>query len=1275
MINGKFLLPRGSVVRIGRLLLGFFLLALAAGAAFAQVRSSTITGTVTDQSGAVVPRAVVIVANQNTGQSVTTKSGATGVYSVPFLPNGLYMISVTAPGFKTYHLHSITVGTGLTVEENVKLSVGVTNQVVQVKASAAHLQTQNASVVATIGTQVIHNVPNITENPLYYATLAAGAVPAPTLYSGNNLGVGYQDRQQFSAIRINGGMLGTNNVTLDGVPVQGAGWHSITVVPNRDALQEVAVHTNNLPANLGGGQAVISLVTKSGTNHFHGDLYYTLRNEIFNANGFANDLQGIPKGKFRVDEGGGSIGGPLLIPGLFNGRNKVFFFASFSRATNTQPFTGLTTVPTALQRQGNFSQTMVADQNGNPVHAQIYNPFKAVPYGGTGSFIRPLYPDGIVTNPDQFGLKLLQAFPAPNHAPTDPFGDNNYEWNTSSPTTRNTFNSRVDFHFGRNAFFLSGGVQNGSTIGANMWGNSSPWSNMSSPDFIDDNPYGAIGDIITLSPTMFLDLHAGLQRVHAQADYPNANKFSGSDYSAYGMPSSVQSLIAVPGVAPSTYSLGYGQPLNNAQWVWKNQHETNWDFNGSISKIIGNWTMQEGVEYHLFLSNWADKEWATPSLAAYTTECYCEQYGYVWGGGDSSLNITPQQNGFAGAQAAIGVMGYRLDPGTTTEPALAEKYLAFWTQNDWKVTKRFTVNLGLRYEIQPGPTERRNEEYSLNLNAKNPFVNGGANPLAGMAAFAFPGTSGYSRNLWDTEYGDISPRIGAAYLLGDQTVLRGGYSRIYIPSNTGFNANGMVYGGGAFIGGTEMTPFGTNFTGLPAGRFEDDANTKIIGAPGPVQSPLIYGDENGSAGVDYFLRNGYQNAYMDQWNVFVEHRFPDGWLASIGYMASRGNHLGWRGFALNGPWNVPRSLLSTWREGWIASNGSNDPAQAQVPNPMRALIGNATGDSGNTTISAMENNEAYMALLGQTVYKSAGTSLYNSMELGLSHSFSSGLVAQFEYDWSQSTGMVGGGGGSTYAESQQGTLNGGGGVDYLNPQNNNGLLGSDVPQRFVGIVTYALPFGPNQKFAPGNPIVRELARGWRLGTVVTLQSGQPWGPNCSASSTSGSMNGRCIPTGEPLQVPKSLQRWYNGTTTVTLPDGRKVTPGAFTFLKWNPDAFTSQIVQFPNGQYSVDQYWNGTTPQYIGALRLPSFQDVNLNITRQFKLREGYNLEFLMEATNLFNHTNFMPGAVNNTFSTPILSPSNGSSEVGENGNPDAGTLSPDTMDPREITFTARFTF
>ncbi len=1244
------------------------------GAALAQVRNSTITGTVSDPSGAIIPKAIITVTNQLTNESVQTKSGPAGDYAAPYLAAGQYTVSVDAVGFRTYQIKDIEVGTAATLRIDAKLTVGSANQVVQVTATTAQLQTENSTVSNSIGAEVIKNVPNITDNPLYYATLSAGVIPAPLLYDSKNLGIGFYGHQVYSAIRINGGMLGLDDVQLDGVPVQGSGWHEATVLPNRDALQEVTVSTNNLGADLGGGQGIIQMVTKSGTNTFHGDLSYTLRNEMFNANGLANNLQGIPRGKYRVNEAGGSIGGPIVLPKLFNGQDRVFFFAAFDRIAHQDPFSGLTTVPTDLQRQGNYSQTLIPDQNGNPAAVHVYNPFTAalIP-GSTQVYQRQEYPNAIVTNPDQFGLKYLQAFPEPNHTATDVFGNNNYIYSGTQPTTRDTLNTRLDIRAGKNAFYASGGVQLGSTLGVNMWGKSSPWSNMSSPNYDDNNPYISLGDIITLNPTAFIDVHVGVQRVAAIASYPTGN-FDPSQYSAYGMPTAMQALVAIPGVAPSTWSFGYGQPLNWAMWVWKNEHQTNWDFNGSITKVKGRWTLKNGADWRIYLSNWADRQLATPSLGAGSTECYCEQYSNIDGGSNGSYNLIPQQNGFAGAQAAIGVMGYRLDPGTTTKPALADKYVALFTQNDWKVTNRLTVNLGLRYELQPGPTERHNREYDVDLTAANPFTTGlsvpGQSPLATMGRFAFAGQDGYSRHLWDTEYGNVSLRFGGAYRLGNEMAIRGGYGRIYAPSNTGFNANAMVYGGGAFAGGAVSTPYGITQNGLPAGRFESGLTTELINAPGPVQSASLYGSANSSASVDFFDRKGYRNAFMDQWNVFIE-RSIHGWLASAGYVGSRGVHLGWRNFPLNGVWAIPSTTRMAWRDQWLSSSGANDPAQAQIPNPIPAMVGKAIGSIGNSTIPVILSQMPYLGLLNQTIYKSAGSSDYNAFELQLKHSYSSGLTAQFTYTWSRVTGISGGVNNSTYAESQRGDLGWSGQANYADLKSNKGLLGFDIPNRFVGVVTYLVPWGNGQKYELSNPIAREFAGGWQLGTVVNLQNGQPWGPYCG-----GSMNGRCLPTGQPLEVPKSLQHWYNGGTTVTLPDGRQVTPSQYRFLKWNPDAFTSQIVQFPNGNYSTDQYWYGTTPIFSGALREPGFKNVNFNLTRQFALRERLKLEVLAEATNLLNHTNFGPGSEEGYFGSPIMvaDPSTHSA-VGENGDNNAGTISLNTMDARQVTFTARITF
>jgi hypothetical protein len=242
-----------------------------------------------------------------------------------------------------------------------------------------------------------------------------------------------------------------------------------------------------------------------------------------------------------------------------------------------------------------------------------------------------------------------------------------------------------------------------------------------------------------------------------------------------------------------------------------------------------------------------------------------------------------------------------------------------------------------------------------------------------------------------------------------------------------------------------------------------------------------------------------------------------------------------------------------------------------------------------------------------------------------------------------------------------------GGVDYGNLNNNRGLQSYDIPHRLVVATVYTLPFNKGQKLAPGNGFARALASGWQLAPVVTLQSGQPWGPNC------GGMSGRCnIVPNEPVSLPKSLQHWYDGNTSVTLPDGRSITPAAFTYLKYNPDRYTAPIVKFPNGTYAVDQYWTGQTAMYQAGLRSPLYANVDLSLQREIPIRERLRLMVSAAATNALNRTSFYPGAINGGGGAVTDSTS---SALGLNSNVSTGSLNPQFYNPRIITFSVYLKF
>jgi hypothetical protein len=783
----------------------------------------------------------------------------------------------------------------------------------------------------------------------------------------------------------------------------------------------------------------------------------------------------------------------------------------------------------------------------------------------------------------------------------------------------------------------------------------------------DQNPYMAVGDTIILSPTTVVDVRYGATRISTNSSYPVS---SDVNYADYGMPAEIAALSAMYGTAPSVGNLGGPiAALNGDGWARKRERQTNHTLTGSATKALNRWTLKAGGEYRVYLGNWQDLRYATPNLSL------ANHNGQLGGlsGGNSGLITDPALRGIGFASALTGVGGYEIPAGTSTKPALASKYIALFSQNDWKATDKLTINLGLRYEIQPAPTERYNRMSGADLTLKSPFTQSGTfiHPQGAFGSLAFPGVGSYSRGLWDTQMNNISPRVSAAYRMRKDTVLRGGYARVYIPSNTGFNANGLIYGTGPYSGGAQTSPYGTNPNGVPIGKFSDLRNTIIIPAPGANQAPALYGNNNASLSVDLIPRD-YKNGVMTQWNFFLEQRVGGGWILGAGYVGSRGTDLAWRGYPLAGTFDVPDSTLQTWRAGWLASNGTNDPANIQVPNPIPALIGKASGPINGVNISTLNLQKPYLALLNQTVLRNNLVTNYNALQLKAEHAYSNGPTAMFNYSWSKATGITGGSGGSSYAESQAAGIgtSSTGGVDYRNLENNSGFLGYDVTHRFVAVLSYDLPFGKGKAYDPPNAFLRAVVSGWQVGSVITLQGGQPFGPNC------GGMNGRCHERPhEMAELPISYRRWYDGKTSVTLPNGRVVTPGAFTYLKWNPDRFGAPIVQFPNGKYAVDQYWWGSTAMYVGGLRTPGFWNTNLTVNRQFRITEGTSLEFLAEATNALNQTNWNPNAVNSGVGANLIANPATNSRIGQNSNANGGTLGTSFYEPRQISLSLRLRF
>jgi trimeric autotransporter adhesin len=1176
--------------------------------AHAQILSATITGTVTDPSKAVVPGATVIVTNQGTNIATELVTTEAGIFTAPYLPAGTYTVEVSLPGFGTFRRTGIEVRTAETVRIPVELAVSQIGETVEVAAAAPLLQTDRTSVSGAVTAEMIEALPNITQNPLHYAFLQAGAVPRVAATNTDNLnsfGIGVDGRRQWSAVGVNGGRAFTNDIQLDGLPVMGGGYNEASVVPNTEGLQEVRVISNNFSAEYGRGQAVIAMSTRSGTNTYRGQGSYLARHESLDANTFANNAQQLPKREFRVNDIGGSLGGPIL-------RNRLFFFSSYHGLRNDQGQNFLLTVPTALERVGNFSQTFIRDETGNPIPAQIFDPWNVV-QEGPNLYRRMPIPNAIIPDPDPHALRIFAFYPMPNRTPQDVFNTNNFEASGVQTVRRHSNNNRVDFRFRNHSIYGSGGISYAEIIQPRPFGEA-PFND--APGVRSDrNPYFQVGDAIVVSPTVVVDVRYGVSRINTKAF--SGNKTGFDMYDAFGVPSNLQPYMLFQGVAPNVNPNGFGggqgggsnwTALTTGNFNTKAEFQTNHSVTGSLTKMRGRWVHKGGLEFRNLLSNYADPEQGSvvlPSPFHHTGGNFNFEY-VTADGGVAPLTRTNAQRGINGAGMLLGTGLWWIRPGANVNPAFSQKYFAVYSQNDWRASSKLTVNLGLRYEIQPGPTERFNRMSAWDFTRENAFGT--------MGRLAFAGEDGYSRNLWDTRYDNWGPRVGAAYQLNERTVLRGGLGVTYLPTNTGHFSGPTDYGSSNFSTGVLQIPYGLNPNGVPVGRFSDPSPLAIA-VGGDATNPAVYGI--GESRFDRHLRNGRST----QWNTFVERQLSDRWMVSVGYTASASRNLLNRGYPIQNIQLVPENVVQEWRAQYIASNGTLNPANQLVPNPFQPATGPRlpfAGALGAATIARQNTFFPYPLLIGSNaaVSSSYAKADYHAMQLRTARRFAGGFMLDAHYTFSRAYDDT------NTVEDNQGFNAGGQSniYDLRDRRNNRRVSHSDVPHRFVGTFLYDLPFGRGKALEAPNAVLRAIVGDWQLGGSMIWQTGFPIG-------ISGASTGAALPRpdrvpGVPLVLPSELQGWYDGQTRVTLPSGRIITPPNRTYLKYNPDAFAGRVVTTPNGATVADVFWYGTAALTYDEIRTDNRFNIDLSIRRTIRVQRAA-IELGVDAMNVLNHTQF----------------------------------------------------
>ncbi len=1214
----------------------------------AQVITGTILGTVTDPAGAAVPDAKVRIVNSGTNVQTQITTNTAGEFVVPYLPPGTYEVSIEMTGFKTFRQSAIPLGMDAKYRVDAKLAVGAVSESVEVLSNVQAVQTDSSDLNTTITSAAVQNLPNIGRNAMSYLVTVAGVVPRQGFEAVNNFAVGDDSRKQFSNFTVNGSRPISSEILLDGAPNTNAAFNEIAVLPNLDAIGEFKVITNAYSAEFGrAGGGVVSFGTKSGTNDWHGSIYEYFRNPVLNANSFGNNSFGRdasgnsvrPKGKFNVNQFGGSIAGPVILPN-YNGRDKTFFFASYEGIRQAEDASAFLTMPTAAERAGDFSQTRALIRNPATgenllVPRNIYNPVAATTNVidlGNGAFRleRQQFQDGGVLNkiPQRYinptAAKMVGFYPLPNIAPLQPDGTQNYYDANSNYTRTDQFIFKADQYFSQqHRTFFRFTTDWSLNTPRNRFRTTTPEATDAAP-VSQFNPSATVGHTWTMSPTTIAEFRANVTRINLIQQ-----PASGLNSDLAGLGFSQQMLAVAPSFAfPRLVPGGSFQQIGIGNFVLRDNHSTNYAFTGSVTKVLTKWTLKFGGEYRPLFNNFYQA--FVPSFA-FSAQNLTRSCG---GSGCPQLPFD-RSEGFNLADVLIGSMDGQIGSGqfTTGDPRLALKnsYWGFFSQNDWKVNRKLTVNLGLRWDYQAPMTERYDRLSQFNRYATN------ATGTPGV--YEFSNNGGNSRGQTDSDFLNWGPRIGFAYRPAARTVIRSAYGISYDQvTGVGSGAQGFGTDGFTFPAFIRTRPAsGLDILDRP---FNDAFNGggRVIGAD---PASLSYLGSTVTA-----IARKQRTPYVQQWNFTIERELPAGFLGSVSYVGTKGTRLIIQQQPVNGDNSIPEPVLNDARAEFIRT-GIN-PLSALVPNPF---FGKITGNANlsGPTITRLNLNKAYPAYGGVTAFQQRfGSSNYNALQVSARRAFRNGFEAGVNYTWSKNIDF----GNSISVNS--GNLGNGGGSSTFTLNNfalERSVANSDVPHRAVVHYIAELPFGKGRRFLSDNAVLGAIAGGWKVAGITTFASGLPL-------AITGGGFGRPDLIADPV-LPKEYRCYGDGVTPCKLPDGSTLVVPNRRLLYFNPKAFRNRVITTarPGGgtQITNDIYWYGTSPRYLSNLRGWGVNNWNMTVSRDFRITEKIKAEFRAEGVNVFNRKEFAESGIGKAFGGTNIGQVAG--ELGASTDPNFGTL------------------
>lgn len=1064
-------------LRLGAILI-LGILSLAPGIAFAQ--TGQIAGRVSSQDGAAVPGVTVTVTETSTGIKRVVQTNQDGYYVAPSLMPGPYSVAVSAHGYKPVTRTGLELQVEQTLRIDFTLNIGTVTQTVTVTAASPLLQTETSSVGQVVSGRNVVDLPLLGRDAYALGELVPGVRGSIGM---NNLPT---DVISTSSIAINGAQATANDFLLDGAPNSAPAYNQPVIYPIADSVQEFRVQTNNYSAEYGrSAGGIYDVVTKAGTNDLHYTAYEFYRNGTLTANNWFAKAAGQAGPPLSFNQFGGVIGGPVVIPKLYNGHNKTFFFVGneYVRFNEGTTFTG--TVPDPTELTGDFSNDV--NSSGKPV--TIYNPFSTTQSGS--GYTRQAFSGNVIPTQllNPIAVQMAKYFPKPNQTNLAGSNADNYVLATSNPIHENEFTARLDHVFSdKTTMFARYSYNNTPDIRPNPYGPGNAGGSAFGPQVFDRYNAVAEGDH-AFTPTLLGVIRTSFDRLTNERK-PAAVGF---DISTLGFPAQLANEIGPPAAFPVVTISGYGVSGSVANETSGNPlGETGeilgfmntFALQGSITKTLGRHELKTGTDLRLIQANILQSGDNSTNFA-YTA-------AFTQGPNPNQASAT------AGDALASFLLGTPASGAVTPSLALAleSKYSAVYVQDDWKTTNSLTLNLGFRYEYETPFTERFNRLSNFDPYAAVPLT--GVPGLHGALTFVGVNQSRYDSTAYANHF---EPRFGFAWHVLRNTVVHGGGGLFYDTLWGCCGEQSSNYGISGFTAATSMvtsldgvTPYDTMSNPYPSGL--NAATGSSLGAATLLGQTITAPERD------------LKTPYTEQWNLGIQQQLAPNWSIDLTYVGTHGLH-------------EPDTMTLDQLPDADLALGSG--LNTLVTNPFYGQI--ATGALAPAKISQAQLLRPYPQFTGITSETNWPQSRYNALEVMLEKRFSSGFSLQVGYTWSK---MLDQNDGDFSGE----TLGGGAIQDWNNLQAERSVSLLDQTNRLVGDVIYQFPFFRNE-----TGIVGHVLGGWTISALPSFISGDPLGIS-SATNTTDSQGGGQRPNwnGQDAALANhTVSKWFNTADFSTPP--------------------------------------------------------------------------------------------------------------------------------------------